>query len=156
MRLSIRRMDGRDLGQVLEIERHAFPVPWSERTFRGLLRGRDAVLLVAEGEGLGPRAGPGDGVLGYAVLWRAGEEAELGNIAVHEAARGRGVGAELLRAITAEAEGMGAKAVYLEVRASNARARRLYEREGFREAGRRPGYYTRPREDALVMRRELR
>ena len=149
-------MHGRDLEEVLEIERGAFPVPWSERTFRGLLRGRDAVLLVAERETPASRRDPRRGVLGYAVLWRAGDEAELGNIAVREDARRRGVGVELLRAIVAEAAEMGAEAVYLEVRTSNDGARRLYEREGFREAGRRPGYYTRPREDALVMRRELR
>jgi ribosomal-protein-alanine N-acetyltransferase len=42
-------------------------------------------------------------------------------------------------------------AVFLEVRESNAAARALYARFGFREGGRRRGYYRKPVEDALVL-----
>jgi ribosomal-protein-alanine N-acetyltransferase len=49
---------------------------------------------------------------------------------------------------------MGAKAGYLEVRASNEAANALYQRYGFRQIGRRRNYYERPREDAILMGKE--
>lgn len=162
-----------DLAAVLEIERDTFPVPWSERTFRKLLDRTDTVLLVAEaspdgppvegpvrgpeqsGGGSGEQGAAGARVLGYAVLWRAGEEVELGDLAVERSARRRGIGRRLVAEVLAVARGLGARSVFLEVRESNVAARRLYETEGFRVVGRRPRYYTRPREDALVMRRAV-
>ncbi len=137
-----------DLPQVTAIERESFPTPWSEETFRGLLGRRSATLLAAEAE---------DGaIVGYAALWTVGEEAELGDLAVREGARRRGVGRALLAAALEEAARREAEAVFLEVRRSNGAARRLYETAGFSAVAVRPGYYARPREDALVMRRPLR
>lgn len=130
------------------IERESFPTPWSEETFRGLLGRRSATLLAAEAEG--------GAIVGYAALWTVGEEAELGDLAVREGARRRGVGRALLAAALEEAARRGAEAVFLEVRRSNGAARRLYETAGFSAVAVRPGYYARPREDALVMRRPLR
>lgn len=135
-----------DLRDVLHIERRSFTVPWSDATFRGLLRRQSAALLVGE---------EGDQLVGYAVLWFAAGEAELGDLAVHPESRGRGLGRWLLHGALAEAARRGASEVYLEVRESNAAARRLYERAGFATTGVRPDYYTEPREDAILMRRPL-
>lgn len=148
----VRAMERADLGVILEIERACFAVPWSERTFRGLLGRPDAALLVAErlaADGLAAR------LQGYAAVWVAGGEAELGNLAVRPSARRSGVGSALLRAALNEARQLGARAVFLEVRASNEAARRLYAGAGFHTVGRRAGYYRRPMEDALVLRRSL-
>lgn len=142
--VAIRPMEGGDVAAVLGIERASFAVPWSEGTFRGLLRRRNARLFVATDEA--------DVVLGYAVLWFAGSEAELGDLAVREEARRRGIGRRLLAAILRTAAAEGATAVFLEVRESNEAACRLYETAGFEIVGRRPDYYVRPPEDALVMR----
>ncbi len=135
-----------DLRDVLHIERRSFTVPWSEATFRGLLRRQSAALLVGEEDGR---------LVGYAVLWFAAGEAELGDLAVHPESRSRGLGRWLLHGALAEAARRGAAEVYLEVRESNAAARRLYERAGFATTGVRPDYYTEPREDAILMRRPL-
>jgi ribosomal-protein-alanine N-acetyltransferase len=94
-------------------------------------------------------------MVGYSVLARAADEAELLNLAVAEGARGRGVGTALVRRVITDAAEWGAWAVFLEVRASNAAALALYGRAGFSEVGRRRGYYRRPLEDALILRREL-
>lgn len=145
--ISTRPMQEKDLPAVLRIERRSFPNPWSERTFRGLLRRGDSALLVAE-----DREG---NVLGYAALWISGSEAELGDLAVRSDARRRGVGRALLWEAMAAAARLGAAAVFLEVRTSNLPARRLYEAAGFERVGTHPGYYERPREDALVLRRPL-
>ncbi|MGD8496718.1 MAG: ribosomal protein S18-alanine N-acetyltransferase [Gemmatimonadales bacterium] len=142
----VRSMRESDLRRVLHIERRSFSIPWSEATFRGLLRRRSAALMVGEEAGE---------VVGYAVLWFAADEAELGDIAVLPESRGRGLGRWLLEAALAEAARRGARAVYLEVRESNTAARRLYERAGFDTAGVRPNYYTQPTEDAILMTRSV-
>lgn len=147
--VTIRPMRSADLAEVLRIENACFTVPWSGRTFRGLLDRSNASLVVAQ------EGSPGGPIAGYAVLWVAGGEAELGDLAVDPQRRRRGVGSGLLAAALEEAARRGARAVFLEVRDSNRAARRLYERGGFRVVGVRSRYYIRPVEDALVMRREV-
>ena len=80
---------------------------------------------------------------------------ELANVAVGPVWRGRGVAAALLDELLAAAAARAVTAVYLEVRESNAPARALYAARGFEAVGRRRGYYRRPVEDALVLRRQL-
>lgn len=145
--MQVRPMRPADVEAVLEVERASFGVPWSERTFRNLLRRSNARLLVAEHE-----AG---GLAGYAVLWVVGREAELGDLAVRRDLRRRGIGRRLVDAVLRSAAAVGARAVFLEVRESNDAARRLYEGAGFEAVGRRRGYYTNPPEDAVVMRRAI-
>jgi ribosomal-protein-alanine N-acetyltransferase len=97
--------------------------------------------------------------LGFACasLLRDGLEnrAELDSMAVLPEARRQGIGAALLRAVLAWAAGERARRISLEVRASNAAALGLYARFGFRPEGRRPGYYTDPAEDALILITEV-
>jgi ribosomal-protein-alanine N-acetyltransferase len=144
--LNLRRMRVTDLSEVMEIERSCFTMPWSEATFRGLLRRSDADLIVAESTGK---------VVGYAAFWAVLDQGELGNVAVATRWRRRGVGRTLVRAILARAVERGVREVYLEVRVSNHAAQELYQRHGFAEVGRRRNYYLEPLEDALVMRREF-
>ncbi|MDZ7637764.1 MAG: GNAT family N-acetyltransferase [Bryobacterales bacterium] len=76
------------------------------------------------------------------------QEAEVLNIAVHPSARRRGVARILLSALLGQLQGE----VFLELRASNLPALRLYESLGFHRAGTRPSYYSHPGEDAIVLR----
>jgi ribosomal-protein-alanine acetyltransferase len=140
----IRAMRAVDLAQVLEIETASFATPWSSKTFLNLLRRPNAALFVAEDF-------PGS-VIGYAVIWFAGPEGEIGDLAVRSTVRRRGVASTLMESVTAEAVERGATEIYLEVRESNEAARALYERHGFEVVNRRPRYYSDPVEDALVMR----
>jgi [ribosomal protein S18]-alanine N-acetyltransferase len=100
-------------------------------------------------------AADGSAVLGFAAatLLLDGQEnrAELDSMAVHPSARRRGLGTSLLRAVVAWAVENGARRLSLEVRASNAPALQLYARFGFLPEGRRPGYYTDPEDDALLL-----
>jgi ribosomal-protein-alanine N-acetyltransferase len=82
-------------------------------------------------------------------------EAEILNLAVAPAWRGRGMGRRLMETALEEAISAGVRRVFLEVRESNAGARRFYLRLGFAEAGRRRGYYQHPAEDALLLSRTL-
>ena len=142
--VSIRPMRATDVSEVVYIENRAFQVPWSERTFRSLLRQPHAALLVAE---------TGGRIAGYAAAWFVADEAELGDLAVHPDFRRRGIGSRLLVRTLDEARSRAIRVLYLEVRAGNEDARRLYERSGFEVMTVRRGYYTRPVEDAIVMRR---
>lgn len=145
-RLALRDMTAADLPDVLAIERASFSTPWTEATFRGLLGRQDTELVVAAVEGR---------VVGYAVFWAVLEQGELGDLAVDRTWRRRGVAARLLREILDRATRRGTRELYLEVRASNQEAQRLYDRFEFATVGRRRDYYSSPREDALVLRRRI-
>lgn len=145
--LEIRDMRVADLDRVLEIEHLSYSTPWPEASFRGLLDRSDSELLVATVDGE---------VVGYAVSWTVLDEAELGNIAVAPEARRQGVAQRLLSATIERMRAQDVSEIYLEVRVSNEGAQRLYERNGFVEVGRREAYYSKPVEDALVMRRAIR
>jgi ribosomal-protein-alanine N-acetyltransferase len=136
-----------DLEAIATIERASFSDPWSAASFRSLLGNAQVFFAVAEG--------PAGEVRGYVIEWFVVDQAEIANLAVAPEARGGGVGAALLDAALAEGRRRRMAAVYLEVRDSNARARALYAARGFAEVGRRRGYYRRPVEDALILRRTL-
>jgi [ribosomal protein S18]-alanine N-acetyltransferase len=136
-----------DIPAVVAIEDESYTVPWSEATFRGLLRRHDAEMIVAEWL---------DIVIGYAIFWCVLDQSELGNVAVTAEWRRRGIGERLVAEVIRRARERGVREVFLEVRPSNESARRLYERFGFTQVGRRRNYYQEPVEDALVLRRPLR
>jgi ribosomal-protein-alanine N-acetyltransferase len=94
----------------------------------------------------------GEGVAGYVVALDAADEGEILNLAVAPEGRRHGVGRRLVEAVLSRLSEKGVHHVFLEVRESNAPARSLYESHGFREVGRRRGYYRRPVEDAIVLR----
>lgn len=94
-------------------------------------------------------------VVGFAVIYLAGREGDLANLATAASVRRSGVGRRLLEHILEEARTRGAVTIFLEVRESNVAARALYRSAGFVDVGRRKKYYARPVEDALVLRKEL-
>lgn len=144
--LSMRAARASDIDQITAIERASFGDPWSPGSFRSLLENPHVHFAVAV---------DGERVMGYIVAWFVFDEAEIANLAVAPPARGRQVGAKLLDAALEAASGRGVASVFLEVRDSNGPARALYGSRGFEEVGRRRGYYRRPVEDAVVMRRTL-
>jgi ribosomal-protein-alanine N-acetyltransferase len=79
-------------------------------------------------------------------------ECELELVLVPAHARRRGIGGMLVQTVLTWARDQGATEIWLEMRESNMRAVGLYQRCGFTTAGRRPGYYVDPTEDALLMR----
>ncbi|MEU5883661.1 ribosomal protein S18-alanine N-acetyltransferase [Spirillospora sp. NPDC047279] len=140
-----------DLPAVLVLERELFPEDaWSEEMLAGELadQPRTRHYVIAES---------GDGeIVGYAGLFAAGGQADVQTIGVSAAWRGAGIGAALLERLLDEAGRRHSEAVFLEVRADNPPAIRLYERYGFVRAGLRKRYYQPSGVDAVVMRRELR
>jgi ribosomal-protein-alanine N-acetyltransferase len=145
--VALRDMRREDLLAVLDIERRSFAQPWSRGFFEKELSTPFARLVVATVEM------PRPAVVGYTCRWRVTDEVHLLNVAIHPEHRGLGYGRELVEAVVAEARTVRARVVFLEVRAGNVVARRLYRMLGFRDLGIRRGYYG-PGQDAIVM--ELR
>ena len=91
-------------------------------------------------------------LVGYVIAHRAADEAEVLNLGVVPERRRGGIGRALVKTLLAALASGGAKAVFLEVRASNAAAQALYRSFGFLPVGRRSGYYRHPTEDAVILR----
>ncbi len=146
-----------DLGAVLQIERDSFADPWSRESFASSLALDRMRFLVAEDADRVPAGGRDGGgeILGYVVALFIVDEAEIADLAVTPEARRRGIGGLLLDRVAVEAARAGVRSLYLEVRESNSAARALYASRSFAQVGLRRGYYQHPREDALLLKREL-
>jgi ribosomal-protein-alanine N-acetyltransferase len=146
----------------MELER-ASPTAahWTEGQYRQAIQpgSGDPERLVLVAEGSPPAAGEGEGpdsrrgILGFLVARQIAPEWELENIVVAPAARRKGLGRQLLEALFATARQTESQSLFLEVRESNAAARRLYEKAGFEQSARRKAYYAGPAEDAILYRR---
>jgi ribosomal-protein-alanine N-acetyltransferase len=141
----IEPLDGdADLDGVLEVEAESFTNPWTRAMYAWELQNRSVCHIYV--------ARTADcRVAGFCAFWLVFDEIHINNLAVLPRFRGGGMGSAILRHVFEEARRLGAKRATLEVRASNDGARRLYERLGFRTAGRRPNYYSSPVEDALIL-----
>lgn len=142
----IERMNASHVPAVAEIEKLCFNDPWSENAIAGELQNNLSLWLVAIEHGV---------VAGY-----VGSQTVLGwtdmmNIAVHPDFRRKGIGEALVTELIHQLMEAGNECLTLEVRVSNTPAQSMYTKLGFVEVGRRPRYYHNPREDALILRREL-
>lgn len=140
--IAIRTMQERDADKVAEIESRTFSQPWSRQGFLDSLELEHAVFYVAEED---------ERIVGYIGMYVSLDEGEITNVAVDSDARCRGIGAMLVEAMKKEAGLRGVTKIVLEVRVSNERAIRLYERNGFVRQGIRKGFYDMPKEDAYIM-----
>ena len=139
-------MDRSHIPQIAQLERECFSTPWTEAMLEEELFNPQASFIVAEDEE--------GNILGYAGLHAVLDEGYIDNIAVQPDARRHGVASALLD-VYCRFGAVNLAFLTLEVRASNQAAIGLYEKYGFQRAGLRPGYYQRPREDAVIMTREF-
>lgn len=140
-------MTAAHVSAVAELEKKYFSTPWSEKSISSELTNSLSVWLVALDE---------DRVVGYIGSQSVLAEADVMNIAVDESYRRQGVASGLVSALLRVLSHRQVCALLLEVRASNAPARAMYDKLGFVQVGRRPNYYIAPREDALILRKEWR
>ena len=139
--LEIRRLTYADLPELIAIERRAFPTPWSLAMF---------VLELSKTSGVCLAAMRGEALVGYLICSRYDTVWHIMNVAVDPARRRQGIASALLTDMLRRIGGQGARFT-LEVRESNTGAIELYERFGFRAAGRRRRYYQDNGEDAVIM-----
>lgn len=131
--------------QVAALEKICFSDPWSENSVAGELSNPLSCWLVCVENGT---------VLGYVGAQTVLGETDMMNLAVIPQARRQGIAESLILNLVAELKRQESHCLSLEVRASNAPARALYEKLGFAKVGRRPNYYRNPKEDALILRKE--
>ncbi len=137
-----------DLDTVLAIEAGAYAFPWSRGNFIDSLAAAYLTEVLRNEQG---------GIIGYFIAMTGVDELHLLNLTVATAHQGRGHGRALLDAVQGHGRRLRLALIWLEVRASNLRARQLYRARGFAEVGLRRAYYpgAQSREDAVVMRLAL-
>ena len=139
-------MEARDVPAVMSIQTASPEIAqWTSRDYARVTEGDMAGWVAEEHE-----------LVGFIVARRVASDLEILNFAVRPEARGRRIGAALLRGAAAWGAAFSAEKTFLEVRISNLGAIRFYERNGFEVTGRRPRYYSAPIEDALVLSAPLR
>ena len=144
--IEIKTMTEAHVPQIAEMEKLCFSDPWSEKSVASELNNRLSLWLVAL---------DGDTVAGYVGSQSVLDEADMMNIAVHPDYRRQGIGRDLVLALAEALQKKGIRGLMLEVRQSNAPAIALYEQLGFQQVGLRPNYYRNPKENALILRKEL-
>ncbi|ABY91800.1 [SSU ribosomal protein S18P]-alanine acetyltransferase [Thermoanaerobacter thermohydrosulfuricus] len=143
MDVIIRPMRKEDVEEVLEIEKLSFSTPWSKEAFISeVTKNSCAKYIVAEVD---------NKIVGYGGFWVVVDEGHITNIAVHPEYRSKGIGSKIMEGLIDLAKKNGITAMTLEVRESNITAQHLYAKYGFRQLGRRKGYYQDNNEDAIIM-----
>ena len=138
----IREMKDADLAEVCRIEQEIFSDPWSYEDFEDSYKSENNTYLIVEVDGR---------IAGYCGYWGIADEGYIYNVAVREEYRRQQIGYRMLKELILQARDRGITALTLEVRQSNEAARSLYERLGFMKAGIRKDFYTKPKEDAVIM-----
>ena len=140
--MEIKRLVLSDSSAVHGIMEKSFSTTWSVASIENLISGSNAACFGAFED---------DVLTGYVFLEWILDEGSLTDIAVLPEYRGRGISLLLMDALMEEAKKQELSFVTLEVRVSNTPAISLYKKYSFAEVGRRSGYYSAPKEDALLM-----
>ena len=143
--MTIERMNETHVAAVAALEKLCFADPWSLSSIASELNNPLALWLVAVEDG---------DLIGYIGSQSVMGESDMMNVAVHPDHRRKGVGEMLVLALCEALSGENTS-LALEVRSSNAPAISLYEKLGFVQVGLRRNYYRNPKEDALILRKEL-
>ncbi len=144
----IRPMSIEDLERILQLEESSFPDPWTRNNFSHEVVTNEfsnACVIEVDGE-----------LAGYAVYWCFDIEAHLANFAIDSRYRRQNVGSILLKHVIEDIRNKNIGNIYLEVRASNVAARKLYAKHGFVEDGVRKNYYLKEKDDAVLMSLSLK
>lgn len=144
----IRAMSLEDVGLVHQIDVLSFSTPWPERSYQFEVSQNQAArswVVEVDGEN-GQRR-----IAAMAVLWMIVDEGHIATLAVHPDFRKQGLGRRLLAHALLAVSAEGAFKAFLEVRAGNSVAQKLYLDFGFEVVGVRPRYYRDNMEDALLM-----
>ncbi len=142
----IRKMCESDISHIADMEKRIFSDFWTEADFYEALDDENRIFIVAEIDGK---------AAGYCGMWCVLDEGQIMNVAVDESMRRRGIAEAMLTELFSEGKKRGIRVYTLEVRESNCAAQSLYAKLGFKGVGRRPGYYRKPDEAAILMDLEV-
>ena len=139
-------MDRQHIPALAQLEETCFSQPWSYDSLRQELSNPLAVFRVAL---------LGEEVVGYVGMYHIVDEGNITNIAVSPDHRRKGIGQALMKSLFQYGKEQEMQAIYLEGRESNEGAIAFYEDLHFQVTGRRKGFYSFPKEDALLMTHEF-
>ena len=131
------------------LEAECFSEPCTEAGLAHLCDSESAVAVVCTDENDGGR------LLAYCGAEYVPDEAEILNVATRSDMRRRGCATGVLTELEKVLYARGVRKVFLDVRESNLPARTLYDRLGYTVTGKRRNFYRFPREDAILMMKEL-
>ena len=142
--MDFRRSTPHDAVGIARLEEEIFPDPWSWRSVSDLITTEGAMCFTASDNGR---------VVAYVIGRIIPPEGEIYRVAVAPEYRRRGVAYRLLDYAMKTSRGDGLETAFLEVRSMNTAAINLYSAYGFKDIGRRKGYYHNPTDDAIIMLR---
>ncbi len=141
--MEIRLLEEKDLEEVSKLEAACFSEPWTVEDFRDILTNKDRIMLVAIED---------EKTVGEIVLTDLLGEGDISNVAVNPDYRKKHIASQLLeKIIKIGSDERNITAFTLEVREQNLPAIRLYEKAGFESVGVRPNFYTKPKDNAVIM-----
>lgn len=141
------RTAGRDdIDVLVNISQKSVVPPWSAGNFADAIQSNLCKVVVGESDGT---------VCGYIVCYHAADEGEIPQVAVAESFRRKGIASSMMEMLFDKLRDDGICRLFLEVRERNAVAIKLYERMGFLSVGVRKDFYTNPKEDAVIMMRDI-
>lgn len=147
MKITYHKLDSKFLDLVCELDRICFDVNWSRSVFENEISNPKAYYIVALCDGK---------AVGYCGIDFVVDEGSITNLAVHPDFRNKGIASKLLKLTEEFAFNEKLSFITLEVRESNYNAIKLYEKNGFKEVGRRKNYYSDNRETAILMTKTLK
>jgi|GEM_PF-409450 len=152
--LRIRRVEAAHICDLIRIAEETNLSPWTAQSYLDEIKNTSAIMLRLVKDD--------NSTIGFVVgrtvasgIVEAGQDAEIYNIAVTCAEQKKGCGQRLFEAFVSECAQEGTANIWLEVRESNQKAMRFYERNGFTRVQTRSHFYNNPREHALLMRLNL-
>ncbi len=143
--MQIMAIERQHIKEIAKLERICFSEPWSEGTILSAFINTTKFFVAVKGEK----------VLGYIGISCVADEGYIANLAVYPEFRGQSVATALLERVFSLARDLSLSFVSLEVRESNTAAIKLYEKTGFKLEGKRPNFYSNPKEDALILTRRF-
>lgn len=146
MNVRVRDVRYNDLDDIMVVENTCFSLPWSRESFFSELSNELACYQCAQ---------IGNVIAGYMGMWKVVDEGHITNIAVLPYYRNKGIATLLMEAMVEICICSEIKSMTLEVRESNIPAIRLYEKFEFEAVGKRPDYYRKPKEDAILMTKNI-
>ena len=141
-RLYTQPLTAAHITEVAELEKLCFSSPWSAQSLE---------LLTRDGIGMGVVYVQDGKVVAYGGMLCVVDQGQITNIAVHPDYRRRGIGRAITGALLKHAMDEKFEEVTLEVRKSNEAAQAMYRSMGFRAIATRPGFYSKPTEDGVIM-----
>ena len=135
-----------DIEKIAQLEAMTFSDAWTVKSISDTFKQKQAFLTVAEVDGI---------VSGYCIVYYVMDEAEIARIAVNETVRRQGIGRGLLDFTCKCCGEKQINKLLLDVRESNIGAIAFYKRYGFLEDGIRKNFYEMPKENAVLMSKQI-